>query len=241
VTLSRSLVVAAMLVAGAAPHASELSRFHDDVADAYAFYRSAAFYLGNGNAMVAGFELEQMRERWRVLTARYAQAPPDAYSDLPDFAATLAAIDARIASAAAGAAGADAEAAAKALAPVRRTLATLRARAGVRVFSDCIDEVNAAMDALYVYRRAEPLDVEDLAQVNDVKAKAAVLGYVLERCDAAADAAVREDPEFRRLVDGMLASSAAVFPALDRKDTAAVINLLRELRSFDRILYLRSG
>jgi hypothetical protein len=239
--ISRPIVLVALLVATAAPRASELSDFHAAVADAYGFYRSAVFYLRTGNALVAGFELDQMRERWDALEARYAAAPPDAYSDLPDFAATLASIDERITAGSTAAAGGDAEAAAAALRPVRETLSAMRARAGVRMFSDCVDEVNAAMDALYAYRRRIPLDVEDAAQVNDVKGKAAVLDYVVGRCDAAAAPAVREDEEFRRLMDGMRASSRQIPTALDRKDATAVINLLRELHSFDRILYLRFG
>ena len=237
---ARRLLAAALLLGAGAVQASDLSRFHDALAQAYAPYRSAVFYLRTGNAMVAGFELEQMRERWSALEARYAAAPPDAYADETDFAATLAAIGHSADTAAEAAAAGDAEAAAAALEPVRGTLAAMRRRAGVRVFSDCVDEVNAAMDALYHYRRT-PLDFTDRAQVDDVKARTAVLEYAVQRCDGEAPPEVREDGEFRRLVDGMLAGRETMFRALDREDATAVVNLIRELRSFDRILFLRFG
>jgi len=240
VSAGRWLAAALLLAASAAGAASELSRFHDAVAGAYAHYRSAVFYLRTGNAMVAGFELDQMRERWSALEARFAANPPDAYADDADFAAILAGIGQRTTSAAGAAAAGDAEAAAAALEPVRGTLAAMRRRAGVRVFSDCVDEVNAAMDALYHYRRA-PVDFADAAQVNDVKAKTAVLDYLVARCDGEASAAVRADGEFRSLVDGMRASGTSMFRALDRGDATAVVNVIRELRSFDRMLFLRFG
>jgi uncharacterized protein YukE len=234
--------VTALLLLGTAAGAgaSQLSEFHGAIAQAYGFYRSAVFYLRTGNTMVAGFELEQMRERWRGVRERYAGAPPDAYADDPRFARALADIAGHIESAAAAAADGDAGKASAALAPVHDTLAQLRRRAGVRVFSDCVDELNAAMDALYAYRHQRP-DLADVSQANDVKAKAAVLRYLVRRCDGAADRAVREDDEFRRLIDGMLVASDAMFEAVDRKDTTAVVNLIRELRSFDRILFLRFG
>jgi hypothetical protein len=233
--------IAALLLIGCVPSgASTLSEYHAAVAQAYGFYRSAVFYLRTGNTMVAGFELGQMHERWDEVRAHYERAAPDAYSDDPHFGPALAEIAGRIDTALQATADGDAERASAALAPVRVTLAELRRRAGVHVFSDCVDEINAAMDALYPYRRERP-DLGDLAQVNDVKAKTAVLRYLLRRCDAAADPEVHEDEEFRRLVDGMLAASDAMFEAVDRKDTTAVVNIIRELRSFDRILFLRFG
>jgi hypothetical protein len=238
----RHALLAACLALAAAPlaGASELRAFNAAVAEAYAFHRSALFYLRTGNAMVAGFELEQMRERWRAVAARFAGDPPDAFADDPGFDALLAEVAERTRAGAEAAAAGDGDGAREAIEPVRGALAALRARAGVRVFSDCIDEVSAAMDALYAYRR-EPPDLDDAAAVNAVKAKTGVLDYLLRRCDREAAPAVREDAEFRRLIDGSTAALAAMFRAIDRKDRTAVINVLRELHSFERILWLRFG
>ena len=239
--LAHRITLLIVLLTAPMARASDLSTFHTAVADAYGFYRSAMFYLRTGNAMVAGFELDQMRSRWSALTERYSSAPPDAYSDLPDFAERLRAIEERLAEAAKAATDGDAQGASQTLRPIRGELARTRAEAGVRVFSDCIDELNEAVAALFVYRREKPLDAESADHINDVKSKAAVVSYVLSRCDAQAPEAVRNDEEFRRLIDGMLPSTAGAFDAADAKDARGVVNYLRELYSFDRILYLRFG
>jgi hypothetical protein len=237
----RALALALALALTVSPAAaSELAQFNTAVAGAYGFYRSALFYLRTGNTMVAGFELEQMQERWQAVEDRFAARPPDAFADDASFPDVLHDVGRRTRDAAQAATAGDGDGAAKALEPIRGWLAGLRERAGVRVFSDCIDEVGAAMDALYVFRKTPP-DLSDPDQVNAVKARAAVLDYLLRRCDREADPAVRADGEFRRLVDGASAAVAAMFKALDRRDTTAVINVLRELRSFDHILYLRFG
>lgn len=234
------LALGLLLPLALAARASDTGDFHDALADTWRFYRGAVFYLGTGNHMVAGFELEQMREHWDVLQQRFAADPPDPYSDDPRFAEVLEESGARVQQALAATAAGDADTASRTLAPLRGELAALRARAGVHTFSDCVGEANAAMDALYVYR-AEPPALDDAAAVNEVKARTAVLRYVLRRCDRRAPPAVQRDPEFRRIVDGSLASLEQLFVALDGSDPTTVVNLLRELRSFDRILFLRFG
>ena len=236
----RNPLCALLLATAAAAPASDLNDFHIALEDAWRFYRSAQFYLRTGNAMVAGFELEQMQSRWQAMQGRFAAAPPDAYADDPHFASVLqdGADSIAVASDAAGAG--DAEGASAALAPLGDELAGLRRRAGVRVFSDCIAEANAAMDGLYAFRH-DPPPLADRQAANAIKAAAAVARYTLARCDTAAVDSIRNDTEFRRLVDGSLASLATLFEAVDNEDRTAVINLLRELRSFDRMLALHFG
>ncbi len=237
----RTCIGAALLIAASCQaRSSELAEFNATVADAYGFYRSAVFYLRTGNAMLAGFELEQMRERWVDVSKRFAGSPPDAFADDARFAAVLADVAARVAEAAAAAAQGDADAAGKTLAPIRAELAAMRARAGVRVFSDCVDEINQAMEALFVYRHTPPA-LDDANALNDVKAKAAVVRYLVHRCDREAPARVREQGEFRRLADGLTHGAGSLFQAVDRRDATAIVNILREMRSFDRILFLRFG
>jgi hypothetical protein len=234
--------VAVLTLAAVSPPAaaSQLAEFHNAVEPAYSSYRSALFYLRTGNAMVAGFELEQMREHWAGVETQFSASPPDAYADDPTFTAVIRDVTDRVRQAAESAAGGDADGARATLLPIRESLAQLRKRAGVRVFSDCINEVDAAMDALYVFRKTPP-DLADPEQVNRVKAGTAVLDYLLRRCDGEATPDVRGDGEFRRLVDGSREALANMFKALDRNDATAVVNILRELRSFCQILFLRFG
>ena len=51
----------------------------------------------------------------------------------------------------------------------------------------------------------------------------------------------RSYPEFRRLIDGALASLAQVPRAVDTRDRDLLHRLLIELRSFDHLLAFRYG
>ena len=52
---------------------------------------------------------------------------------------------------------------------------------------------------------------------------------------------VRRDPEFRRLIDGALASTAQIPKAVETQDSDLLVRLLIELRSFDNLLAFRFG
>jgi hypothetical protein len=56
-----------------------------------------------------------------------------------------------------------------------------------------------------------------------------------------APASVRLSPEFRRLVDGALASLAQVPAAVAAGDSDLLRRLVSELQSFDRLLSFRFG
>jgi hypothetical protein len=56
-----------------------------------------------------------------------------------------------------------------------------------------------------------------------------------------APADVRGAPEFRRLIDGTLASLAQIPQAIATRDTDLLDRLLRELQSFDNLLAFRYG
>jgi hypothetical protein len=64
---------------------------------------------------------------------------------------------------------------------------------------------------------------------------------VLERCDGMAGDAVRNEPEFRRLVDGAKASLALIPQAVATRDGDLLHRVLIELRSFDNLLAFRFG
>ena len=71
--------------------------------------------------------------------------------------------------------------------------------------------------------------------------KAAIYGYELKRCDGIAAEPVRSEAEFRRLIDGALASLALVPKAIATRDADLLHRVLIELRSFDNLLAFRFG
>jgi hypothetical protein len=220
--------------------ASDLAAFNAAVADAYGHYRGAVFYLRTGNAGVAAVELAQMAAKWRALLDRFATAPPDAFAADAAWRATLDGIAQALAEATAAAEHGDAEAATRALAPIRPALGALRRRNDVAVFSDCVDELGAAMAPLWPYRH-EPPDFASDAVLDRLKARIGVVEYLFRRCRDRAPAAYRDDDDFNRLIDGSLESLERLWAALARQDRQALINALRELRSFDGMLFLRYG
>jgi len=204
--------------------------FHAAVAGAYRQYREAIHYHETGNSELAELALDQFLAEWKSLAARYADKPPPAYAKDADFAETLTAIEGK-ATSAVGSAPAEALLALK---PIRDDLAALRKRSGQRVFSDCVDAMNAAMDRLWAYRRKPP----DAKQLPAFQAATRATAGRYRECLEQAPAALRDSAEFRRMMEGALASFARLEAA---SDAELIVSLLRELRSFDKLIWLRFG
>lgn len=226
----------------AAPPAAsnELGAFDAAAAAAYYPYREAAFYLRTGNVGAGAIALEQAIAGWRSVQAAYRDNPPDAYAEDPQWSADLDSIVVHLETGLAEADNGDGTAAAKTLAAVRSTLGALRQRNGQWRFSDCVDAMNAQMDELWRYRHAPP-DLGSVEAVDQVKAQAAVTLHWYRRCRAQAPDELRDDTEFNRLFDGSIASLSLIPSALNEANEMRFINILREMRSFDRMIWLRFG
>ncbi len=217
-----------------------MDAFNAAVSEAYRHYRGAVFYLRTGNAAVASMELEDMREEWRRLEARFGDTPSGAFAKDPAFRATLREIGAATGNAIDLAIAGDAKSSAAAAAPVRRLLAALRARNGVRVFSDCVNEANAAGAAILVFR-PRPHDFDDRNWVNGLRSAAASVSDAYRRCRDEAPAAIHKDAAFKRLIAGVFHEMSQVLQAIDARDSRLLSISLGEFRSFDRILFLNFG
>jgi hypothetical protein len=236
-----SAAVALALAGPAATSAaSDLADFNRAAAAAYGHYRAAASYLPTGNAALAAVELEAAEGKWREVTARFAQSPPDAFADDPAWAATLTRIGKRFHEALAAIDEGELKAARETLAPVRGELGALRRRNNVVVFSDRVDAVTVAMDRLWRFR-LDPPDLGSAAALRDLMSGTAVLEYQLRRCREAAPAELRGDQDFVRFLDSAAEGVERLWRAIDNKDQELLINTLRELRSFERLFFLRFG
>jgi len=212
--------------------------FHAAIAGAYRHYREASHYLETGNAELGELALDQFLAEWKALAARYAEMPPPAYAKDTEFAETLTAIEGK-AQSAVGSAPAEALLALK---PIRDDLAALRKRSGQQSFSDCVDAMNAAMTDLYAYfQRRTMLDFARPRSTAEFKAAAARAEATYRRCNDDAPATLRESAEFRRLVDGALAGFTRLGQFLESRDEPQLYNTLGELRSFDKLIWLRFG
>lgn len=237
----RNVILSAFLIgASSAVSAGELGTFNQQVADAYAPYRSAMFYLRTGNPDVAFLDLAMASERWQSVVDRFAATAPDAFAEDKDFATTLSRVERAFDAGKNALDTGDEEAATAALATIRTDLSDLRRRNGLRAYSDCIDDMNAAMDRLWTFRHKPPA-FDQADQINAVKREAAVTEFLYRRCYETAPAEFKERDTFKRLFEGSLTSLPLIFGALDRGNEAQLINILRELRSFDRMIWLEFG
>src|SRR5262249_361683 len=119
-------------------------------------------------------------------------------------------------------------------------MSAVRRSSGAEVLADCVLDSNAAMEALSVYRDKVP-DWNEPAAARDIAAKADAYAAVIKRCDGMAPEAVRGNPEFRRLIDGVGGSIAFVPKAIAERDRDLLFRVIIELRSFDNLLAFRYG
>jgi hypothetical protein len=237
--LATSLTLIIILSIGNA-RADGNTDFHAAVSEAYGGYRAATSYLRTGNPGLASLEIAAAQDSWRLVIDTYASAPPSAFAGDPQFSTVLNDVASRLDSALGAAENGDAATARKALEPIRGDLYDLRKRNGVRVYADCVTELNSAMEPLFVHRHDTP-DVGDAGVRAQVTAESEIYAALLADCRSMAPDSYTGDPEFVRLFDGTRDSIQSMFPAIDSGDAGRVINVLRELRSFDRIIYFRFG
>ncbi len=237
---SLAALFAVLAFAAAPARAGDLAAFLAAVGEVDTHGRTAAFYLRTDNPAVAGFELDEMTDKWRAVVARFGSAPPDAFADDPAWRQALGRIGEALATARGAASEGDAEAGQAALAAVRGELATLRQRNNVWTFSDCIDEIAAQMSGLWRYRHAPP-DLASTEVANRVKAQIGVLSYLFTRCRERAPRTLVGNAEFEHLIDGSLESLSRMWATVDGRDAQAFVSYLRGLRSFERLLFLRFG
>lgn len=234
----RSAMAALLLALCATPaHAASLDAFLDDLGPAYSGVRNAILYLQRGAAEPAAFRIETAAEAWQRSVLPHAESPPAAFADDPRFAQALRRIgsDLRRASEAGRPDGALA-----AIEGIPGQLAELRARNHVVVLADHVHEANRAMERLWAYRDRE-IDFSDRSVTDDLRARLAVTAYTFRQCDRAAPDEVSNDPAFRRIIDGTLASLDQMWEVIAAGDPQAVVNILREVRSFNRLLWLHHG
>ena len=237
----RILLLCLILILPAGPAAAgNVQDFHDKVGAAMKHVRLAQFYLRTGNLAVAGAELDQATENWAAVTTAFGAKPPAELAGDGAFKADIAAIGGALETALAAVDGDDRDAAVARLKPVAGRLAALRKRNGLWIYSDCIAAMNRAMDAAWVYRRKPP-DFGDPAQVAKMDKRLTALQHWYRRCYREAGPRERANPAFDRLFPGSLESIERLRRAAKDKSALRVVNNLRELRSFDRLIWLYLG
>lgn len=210
-------IAAMLLVIGTAAATAQPADLVAAREDVLADRRLAAGYLRTGNVDLAALALE------RLAKALAGDATAGQAS------AALAAIDAG-----------DPARAGVLVETMATALAAVRHAAGVRVFADCIRAASATYGTLDVYRNHPP-NLGSPAVRTAIATAAQSTDAALARCDGEAVAPVKQDPDFRRLIDGARASLARLPAAADAGDADLVHRYLIELRAFEQLLLFRFG
>ena len=213
--------------------AAELSPTQRTLLDGFAAHRRVAIgYLRTGNAELGTIEIEKLRDRWAKDAAALGAV------DAP-LRAAMAAADHDVRAGLAAADKGDVDAARVALERAGTPLQAWRKANDIRLFSDCINEASAVYETLDSFRGAQNLSD---AKLRGAIAKAGTdTEAALARCDREADPVMRNDADFRRLVDGFLNSLRQIPEALRQSDPAYFHRLIIEQRSFERLLAFRFG
>ena len=241
VSLARAAFLAIVLTGNAGGAlADDLADFIAAAEQVESHNRVAIGYLHSGNVDLAAIELDRLRAAWGAMQKRFTGKRPDAFAGNAGYALLLTDVSMRLVTADMMLNSGRPEIARQALDAVRADFYDVRRSAGIQVLADCIRDANTAMDALMVYNKPG-LDWSTPDTASGIVAKVAAYGSVLDRCDAMADADVRQNPEFRRLVDGAKASMKFIPQAIAEHDTNLLHRILIEVRSFDNLLAFRYG
>jgi len=194
-----------------------------------AHLRTVVVYLGTDNLDLAALSLEEFmaNEPPAALVGVLASAATSALSEAN---AALNQID-----------DGDGPAARNRLLELRQAFFDINRKNNIEVFDDCIWEARKAALPLWHYRRNKP-DFTDAKQREEVLA--ATYNYLnhLEICGAEAPDDIRADKEWSRVSLGAISSLHRIkTEAIPNNDVGQFIRFIRELRSFDNLLYFRYG
>lgn len=219
------------LVLGA--EAGKSADFASAMAPIMANLRTAASYARTGNVALAQMEADEAAAAWKKLEPTASGAPPAASDFLERgrerLTATVRALD-----------SGDTIAAGRELLALRQSYHELRRRAGVYDLGDCVFEIAPAMEKLRVTATRygeQPAP----ANAEDTVAAASAFRDRLQRCNDWASPEIAEKSEFRRLIDGALASSGEIAHAAMAGDGPLVHRYLIELQSYAQLLDFRYG
>jgi hypothetical protein len=234
------LACLALVLMASPAKADDLADFNAAVETAESHNRVAIEYLRTGNIDLASLEIDRLRASWAKLNEHFAGKRPAIFDGNKYYVVAMTDIATRLVTADLMLNTSHPDVTRQALLAIRNDLYKLRKSAGITVLADCVYDANAAMDVLMGYNDRE-LDWSKPGIRNDIARAASTYGALLDRCDGIADKSVRQNPEFRRLIDGAKASLTLIPKAIATSDSDLLHRVLIELRSFDTLLSFRFG
>jgi hypothetical protein len=200
--------------------------------------RTAASYARTGNIALAQMETEEAVTAWKRLGTNASNlhslhTPATSTEFLSRGGERLAAVAHALDSG-------DNVIAGRELHLLRQSFHQLRRQSGLYDLGDCVFEIAPAMGELRIAATRfgeQPAP----AHAEDTVAAASVLRDRLQRCNDWARTDVAGRTEFRRLIDGAIASSSEIAHAAMAGDGPLVHRYLIELQSYAQLLDFRFG
>lgn len=201
--------------------------------------RTAASYARNGNIALAQMEIEEALTAWKRLREITTSSTSPVYAAAASLE-FLARGNRQLTEAAHALDTGDNVAAGRELLALRRSFHELRRQSGLYDLGDCVFEIAPAMERL---RTAATRFGEQAAPAHaeDTVAAAGAFRDRLQRCSDWASADISAQGEFRRLIDGAIASSGEIAHAAMAGDGPLVHRYLIELQSYAQLLDFRYG
>ena len=181
-----------------------------------------------------------MKDAWGELIGRFGMNPPAAFKDNRLYSETLVDVPTRIVTALIMLDMGRTDIARNSLQAIRLSLSNLRREAGIEILADCVLDYSAVM-AVFVGYDDTPPDWNKPEMASELSARADTVAKTASRCDRLADAGIRAQPEFRRLIDGTMASLSFVPKVIAERDNELLHRLIGELKAFDNLLSFRYG
>jgi hypothetical protein len=224
---------------GAGAKAAEPADFASAIQSIMQNLRTATSYARTGNIALAQIETEEAAATWKILQGVATAGPLPAFEPaaLGNFLAKgrmqLATAIGELDRGASIVAGSD-------LLAVRQSYYDLRRKTGLYDLGDCIFEIAPAMEKL---RAAATRYGEEAApsRAEDMVSAAGVLRDRLQRCNDWAGPQIARQAEFRRLIDGAIASASEIAHGAMAGDGPLVHRYLIELQSYAQLLDFRFG
>lgn len=201
--------------------------------------RVAASYVRTGNIALAQIEMDEANAAWKRLQDGAIATPPPSSrpAALADFVAKGRE---RLMAAIGELNGGDNAGAGRDLLALRESFYDSRRSSGPYELGDCIFESAPAMESLRAAATGFG-EISASSRARDIVATASAFRDHLRRCNDLASAEISGQPEFRRLIDGAIASAGEIARAAAEGDGALVHRYLIELQSYAQLLDFRFG
>ncbi len=204
-------------------------------------YKQAEDFARKDVPDAAAFALDEAIAAWGELANAYPD-PPAPYAGDRQWRKMLKNISARLHKALAlvDRDDPDNRAAYETLRPIRILLHESRQRAGIVTLADRILALSAVMEVLWPERRNLP-DAAGKTERNRFRDMVGALNRAFADIRKHAPAAVAADPSYRRLMAKAEKSMPLLIRSVESGNKVLFLNILRELRSVERLLYFNFG